>query len=270
MPVEGPALYEVNKIVGGLVSPLMLALLGGLLAWGLAWRGRRRAGLALAALCLGGLWLVSTPWVAWALAMPLESQHPPVPAAASPVADAVLVLGGAMAAALPPEQPHLSFGMAADRVWHAASLYRAGKARWVLAIGGNKPGYEDVPPEAEAIAEVLRALGVPASALRLEGRSRNTRENAEFSLPLVRQLGAKRVLLVTSALHMPRALAVFQAVYAGSGVTIVPAATDADALGDEPGGWAAWLPDAKSLEWSSRAIKEFLGLAQVEMKARWG
>jgi len=141
---------------------------------------------------------------------------------------------------------------------------------WVLAIGGNQPGYEDVAPEAEAIAEVLRALGVPASALRLERRSRNTRENAEFSLPLVRQLGVKRVLLVTSALHMPRALAVFQAVYAGSGVTIVPAATDADALGDEPGGWVAWLPDAKSLEWSSRAIKEFLGLAQVEMTARWG
>lgn len=263
------SLYELNKIVGGLVSPLMLALLGGLLALGLAWRGRRRAGLALAALCLGGLWLVSTPWVAWALAMPLESQFPPVPAAASPVADAVLVLGGAMAAALPHEQPHLSFGMAADRVWHAASLYRAGKARWVLAIGGNKPGYEDVPPEAEAMAVVLRALGVPASALRLEGRSRNTRENAQHSLALARQVGAKRVLLVTSALHMPRALAVFQGVFAGSGVTMIPAATDAEALGDEPRGWAAWLPDAKSLEWSSRSVKEVLGLAQVRMTTEW-
>jgi uncharacterized SAM-binding protein YcdF (DUF218 family) len=58
--------------------------------------------MALALLCLGGLWAVSTPWVAWALAMPLESRHPPVPAAASPVADAVLVLGGAMQAARPP------------------------------------------------------------------------------------------------------------------------------------------------------------------------
>jgi uncharacterized SAM-binding protein YcdF (DUF218 family) len=79
----------------------MLALLGGLLAWGLVWRGRQRAGLALALLCLGGLWAVSTPWVAWALALPLESRHPPVPAAASPVADAVLVLGGALQARAP-------------------------------------------------------------------------------------------------------------------------------------------------------------------------
>lgn len=251
------------------MSPLMLGLLGGLLSLGLVWRGRRRAGMAVAVLSLGGLWAFSTPWVAWALAMPLESRHPPVPAAASPVADAVLVLGGAMEAPLPPEQPHIGFGAAADRVWHAAALYRAGKARWVLAIGGNRPGYEDVAPEAEAMAEVLRALGVPASALRLEGRSRNTRENAANSLVLVRQVGAKRVLLVTSALHMPRALAVFQGVFAGSGVTIIPAATDAEALGDEPWGWAAWLPDTKSLEWSSRAVKEFLGLAQVGMTTGW-
>ena len=247
----------------------MLALLGALLAWGLVWRGRLRAGLSLALLCLGGLWAVSTPWVAWALALPLESRHPPVPAAASPAADAVLVLGGAMQAARPPGQPHLGFGSAADRVWHAAALYRAGKARWVLVSGGNKPGDEDVVPEAEAMAVVLRALGVPASALRLEGRSRNTRENAQLSLALARQVGAKRVLLVTSALHMPRALAVFQGVFAGSGVTMIPAATDAEALGDEPRGWAAWLPDARSLEWSSRSVKEVLGLAQVRMTTEW-
>ena len=47
----------------------------------------------------------------------------------------------------------------------AAALYRAGKARWVLVSGGNKPGDEDVVPEAEAMAVVLRALGVPAVAV---------------------------------------------------------------------------------------------------------
>ncbi len=247
------------------MSPLVLALLGGLLALGLAWRGRRRAAAVLAALSLGGLWWVSTPWVAWALAMPLESQHPPVPVQASPVADAVLVLGGALASPMPPEQPHIGFGMAAERVWHAAALVRAGKARWVLAVGGNRPGYEDVAPESQAMAEVLRALGVPAQAIRQEGDSRNTRENASFSRPLVRAVGARRVLLVTSALHMPRALQEFQTAFAGSGVTFIPAATDADALGDEPAGVSAWLPEAKALEASTRAVKEYLGLAQVWM-----
>ena len=79
------------------------------------------------------------------------------------------------------------------------------------------------------------------------------------------KVGARRVLLVTSALHIPGALAVFQAVFAGSGVTVVPAATDAEALGDEPELRTAWLPDARSLEWSSRSVKEYLGLAQVWM-----
>lgn len=263
--LEESALYILSKFIGGLVSPLMLALLGGLLALLLAWRGWRRAGIGLALLCLGGLWLASTPWLAWTLAMSLETRYPPVPVQASPAADAVLVLGGAMSAPRPPAQQHIGFGAAADRVWHAAALYRAGKARWVLLSGGGPPGRENVAPEAEAMAEVLRVLGVPASAMRLEGGSRNTLENALHSLPLVRQVGARRVLLVTSALHMPRALAVFQAVFAGSGVTVVPASTDAEALGDEPDAATAWLPDARSLELSSRGVKEYLGLAQVWM-----
>ena len=244
----------------------MLALLGGLVALGLVWRGRRRAGVALAGLCLAALWLFSTPWVAWALAMPLEQRHPPVPAAASPVADAVLVLGGALSAPLPPEQPHIGFGMAAERVWHAASLYRAGKARWVLVSGGNKPGYEDVAPEAEAIAEVLRALGVPAGALRLEGRSRNTRENAAFSRPMVRQVGARRVLLVTSALHMPRALRVFRLAWAGTGVEVVPAVTDVEACRPQGLQWWHFVPDARALAGTSRAWKEHLGLVELSLR----
>ena len=135
----------------------------------------------------------------------------------------------------------------------------------MLLSGGHQPRDEYVAPEVEAMAEVLRVLGVPAGAMRQEGRSRNTFENALLSLALVREVGARRVLLVTSALHMPRALAVFQAVFAGSGVTVVPAATDAEALGDEPELRTAWLPDARSLEWSSRSVKEYLGLAQVWM-----
>ena len=204
-------------------------------------------------------------WGGGAGGSPGELRHPPVPAQASPAADALLVLGGAMQSAQPPEQPHLGFGSAAERVWHAAALYRAGKARWVLLSGGSQPGQVKLAPEAEAMAEVLRALGVPASAMRLEGGSRITRENAVLSVPLVRQVGARRVLVVTSALHMPRALETLQMAFAGSGVTFLPASTDAEALGNVPDPWAGWWPEARSLEWSSRSIKEHLGLAQVWM-----
>ncbi len=256
-------MFELAKFAGWLLAPLSLALLGGLLALLLVWGRWVRAGAVLASLCLGALWLLSTPWMAWTLAMSLESQYPPVPVSATPTADAMLVLGGALAAAQPPLQPHIGFGSAADRVWHAGALYRAGKARWVLLAGGNQPGFEDLPPEAAAMREVLRGLGVPEAAMRQEGSSRNTLENARFSRDMVQQVGARRVLLVTSSLHMPRALAIFRATFAGMGVSFVPAATDAEALGDTLHPLGRWLPDARSLEWSSRAIKEYLGLAQL-------
>jgi len=67
----------LNKFVGGLVSPLMLVLLGGLLALLLLWRGRRRAGMVLALLALGGLWLASTPWLAWSEALIGDAVHAP-------------------------------------------------------------------------------------------------------------------------------------------------------------------------------------------------
>jgi uncharacterized SAM-binding protein YcdF (DUF218 family) len=56
---------------------------------------------------------------------------------------------------------------------------------------------------------VLLALGVPAARLLVEDRSRSTAENAAFSLPLAKGVGPGRWVLVTSAFHMPRAVATF-------------------------------------------------------------
>ncbi len=261
---------EGARLLRILITPLPLTLLGVLLGLLLVWRGWRRSGLSLGLSSLFALWMVSTPWAAWHLADSLERQFPPVAVQATPAADAVLVLGGALAAAQPPLRPHINLGSAADRVWHAGVLYRAGKVRWVLLSGGNQPGYEHIPPEAEAMREMLRVVGVPDDAMRLEVRSRNTRENAGYSLAMARGVGAKRVLLVTSALHMPRALATFQAAFAGTGIELVPASTDAEALGDELDPVLQWLPDAGSLAWSSRAMKEYLGLAMVWITKQWG
>lgn len=247
------------------MSPLSVALVGQVLAMVLLLRGRLRGGLAVAFLCLTGLWLFSTPGMAWLLANSLEARYPPVPVEATPAADLILVLGGAVAAAQPPLQPHINLGSAADRVWHAGVLYRAGKARWVLLSGGNQPGFEHVQPEAEAMRQLLRGMGVPDSAMRLDTRSQTTRENARYSMQIVRQLGVRRVLLVTSALHMPRALAIFRETFQDMGVTLIAATTDAEALGGERDPLSQWLPNANSLAWSTRAIKEYMGLLQVRL-----
>ena len=56
----------------------------------------------------------------------------------------------------------------------------------------------------------LGALGVPQSVFMLESRSRSTRENAVNSAVMLRERGMNRILLVTSARHMPRARALFE------------------------------------------------------------
>ena len=99
-------------------------------------------------------------------------------------------------------------------------------------------------------------LGVPASAILLEDKSRNTREDAQFTKELLAEHGFSKILLVTSAMHMPRALALFQA----QGITVIPAVTDFDAIPPRSE-WQRWLPDIEALDRSSRALKEYLGMA---------
>jgi uncharacterized SAM-binding protein YcdF (DUF218 family) len=99
--------------------------------------------------------------------------------------DVLVVLGG---------------GEHADRARHAAELYRAGVAPWVLCSGRGDCASNEA---------ALRQGGVPASAILTEDQSRTTSENARFSLPILRRLGAKRVIIVTSWYHSGRAWHVF-------------------------------------------------------------
>jgi uncharacterized SAM-binding protein YcdF (DUF218 family) len=243
-----------DKILTQLAYPLGLSLSLCLLAVLLVWFGWRRlgAGLVLLAVAWVGVW--SLPVASDALRLSLEARHAQVPAGALPQADAVVVLGGAMH----PEyvqgaDPNL--GAAADRVWHAARIFHAGRAPQVVVSGGNLPWLGGVRSEAAAMRDFLGDLGVPAEVVWLEERSRNTRENALYTAEILEARGIGPVLLVTSALHMPRALATFRA----AGVDAIPAPTDFEVM-PRPRGLLDWLPDADALAASTRALKEYLGL----------
>ena len=85
--------------------------------------------------------------------------------------------------------------------------------------------------------------------------SRNTRENAQFTKRVLDERGFKKVLVVTSALHMPRAMKIFQSICP----KVVPAPTDFEVEAERPLTLLDWLPDAGALEGSSRAFKEIVG-----------
>ena len=242
----------LSKFVIWFLSPLGAALCLAGLALLLAWRNRLRSAMAVAVLAFGWLWAWSTPVLSLWLRGTVEDQFAALPVAAVQRAQAIVVLGGGVA---PPagKSAEINLLSASDRVWYAARLFHAGKAPLLLLSGGSVPG-RDAFSEARAMAIFLQDLGVPPHALVLEEASRNTRDNAAFSAALLKARGIDHILLVTSALHMARALALFRA----QGLHADPAPTDFESHLVPPG-LMRWLPDAMALDGSGRAMKELVG-----------
>lgn len=242
-----------------LVAPLTITLALWLLAGVLLATGRRRLATWTAAMGLLLLWVCSTPAVGTLLAEPLERPYEACVPARTPTADAIVVLGGALAGAAPPRRPSFALGAASGRVWHAAELYRAGRAPLIIVAAGNRPEHAHEQVEAEAIRDMLVQLGVPPSAIGLEGRSTNTRENAALSRDLARSAGVHLVLMVTSARHMTRALETFRRGWAGLDVRFTPCPTEITVSATEPH-WEVWLPTAPGLANVTSTLKEYAGI----------
>jgi uncharacterized SAM-binding protein YcdF (DUF218 family) len=240
-----------DKLLIALISPLGggIVLFSCALLLGWQKRGRLASLLGWAGLLWLTLW--SLPVVSHALRGLVESEYPPRTAAMTPSAQAIVVLGGGVR---PPElsgqAPDLKD--AADRVWHAARLFHAGKAPLLVMSGGSDVS-KSATSEAEAMRQFAQDLGVPSRAMLLEERSRNTRQNAQFTAEMLKAKGVRRILLVTSALHMRRAASLL----GSQGLTVIPAATDHEARSQFT--IHDWLPDAGALEGSARAMKEIVG-----------
>ena len=151
-----------------------------------------------------------------------------------------------------------------DRVMQAALLWRAGKARTVIVSGGDLPWARSSvsPTEASLVAEILEAYGVPSDSIIVETNSRNTHENAINTAAIWQERHFHSGLLVTSATHMPRALASFRK----AGLDVTPWSAD---LGDQyplVNSIFDFLPDASALAVTTAMTKEFVGLAVYRLR----
>lgn len=249
----------LSKFLPGLIYPLGLACV---LIFASLWL-RRRWGWqrALLVLALTLLWLGGNRWVALSLARSLEWRY--LPPAEIPSAEVIVVLGGGTQ---PQEYPRsqVEVNEAGDRLIYAAWLYRQGKAPAVLVSGGLLDWSPRHRAPAADMAALLEFMGVPPEAIWQQPDSRNTYEDALYCARLLRQKGIGRILLVTSAAHMPRSVLLFQA----QGLEVVPLPTDfqATARGGDEGGadWRAILvgliPSADNLALTTRILKEYLGI----------
>ena len=202
---------------------------------------------------LGWLLLCSLPPVSIALRKSLEGQYLNQVVENLPAADVIVVFGGVMDSS-GPGHPYPDLGSAADRVWHAARLYHAGKSSRVMLSGGRFDWMIEGATEAESMQHFLRDLGVPNSAIVLENQSLSTRENALNCAKLMHELGLKRALLVTSSLHMHRAEAAFRM----AGVTTIPAPTDFE-INTRQSLIMNWIPSVSALNGSTAALHEMIG-----------
>lgn len=233
------------------LSAALSALLVLLLLWSLT---RRGAFLVAMIVVMGLLWLLATPWASHNLQSLIESQAGEVSAEQLPKTDAIVVLGGTLT---PPASPasDANLSAAVDRLVYAAKLYRLGKSPMILISGGNAASAATMDAESVHAASLLRDWGIPADAILTETESVNTYENAVYSKLMLDQHNLKSVLLVTSALHMPRALATFES----AGVQAIPAATDFETTVPVASGMEAWIAEPAALEGTSRALKEYFG-----------
>jgi len=263
--------FLLSKLLPLFLYPLGLGLLLQLAGLGAASRGRKRGAIALSSTGMGLIWLFSTPLISRQLIWGLEEQAAALTPAAIPKADAVLVLGGGLRPALAPRRG-VEVSEGGDRLLTGLRLMRENKAPLLITSGG-RVGFtasDPAPPEAISAKALAVELGLPDNRILINPGSRTTAEEARDIGAMARARGWSRILLVTSAFHMPRSLATFRQ---SSGLSVIPVACDYQlpnraAYGTPTAGSVikSLLPDAEALHLSTIALKEHLGLAIYRLK----
>jgi uncharacterized SAM-binding protein YcdF (DUF218 family) len=238
--------YRHKKIVNGNVKP----------------KGKFRqipfppifVGMALAVLLL-----CSNEMLANTLMRSLEWQN--LPTGELPNAEAIVVLGGGTKPLIAP-RPWYEVNEAGDRIIYGARLWKQGKAPWLIVSGGRAEWYgEGGNPESQDMSEIAQLLGVPVTAILEDPTSFNTRDNAVNVKQIMQARKIAKILLVTSALHMPRSLAIFKRI----GIDAIAAPTDFWTVNNtNEKGWAGTiinlLPQAEALRKTNLALREYVGL----------
>lgn len=149
------------------------------------------------------------------------------------------------------------FGDNADRFIQTANLYHQGIIKRIIISGGTGKLTQDEPPESLFLRKELLANGVSDSAIITETHSRNTFENAVFSKKLIDSMKLRPpFVLVTSALHMRRSIAVFQK----SAIPVIPYPCDYKAISVKPEWDDLLVPNIRILYHWPFFIKEVIGL----------
>ena len=253
-------MFLLKKIVSPFFLPVSVCievlLLGLIFLWFTRLQKTGKVIVTIGLILLTGL---SYGPVSMALLRPLEYKYPPLLNSdhLTQVKWVVVLGGGHISNPQIPVTSRIS-SSALYRLVEGIRLYRQRPGRKLILTGGV---IFDPVSHAQVLADTAQAVGVDKQDLVLEQHSRDTKDEARFIKALV---GQEKFILVTSAVHMPRSMALFRK----QGMDPIPAPTGflvKEGQGFSPG---IFFPGAGELFQTERAVYEYLGIAWAKLRGQ--
>jgi uncharacterized SAM-binding protein YcdF (DUF218 family) len=254
-------MFVIKKLVAPFVLPPgIFVLLLFILA--VRWSRRKQAPAALGAIAIALLlWISAVVPTAVFLTRGLETRYPLPEKIAG---DVIILLGGGYYdRARDLTGTGFPAGDMAGRLISAVRLQRQLDLPLILSSGQVS---RHTQAGARIDQRILMDLGVPANRIHIETASRDTAENAYYSQKICAREGYRHPILVTSAVHLPRAVRLFRA----AGLEVLPVPAHRRTWEDHDFHWRGWLPSAKALEATSTALHEYLGLLYYSIASLGG
>ena len=246
----------LNKLLPIFVLPLGWVLL--LLIFALVCRKWWPVVVAILILLGASLPATGSRLIGW-----LESLYPALPIAEAGPADAIVVLGGVLGPKAAPG--YLANWLeTSERYDGGVALLRAGRAKTLVFTGARFPWEQRTTLEGDNLRAIAIAQGVPAEQILVTREISNTRDEARAVAEMAKARGWKRVIVVTTAWHMPRAALVFR----HAGVDFIPFPVDFRSDGVRPLTAVDFLPKADALQMTETALRECYGYAFYTVTGR--
>jgi uncharacterized SAM-binding protein YcdF (DUF218 family) len=247
----------LNKLLPIFVLPLGWVML--LLVFALVRKKWWPVVLAMLLLLVASLPATGNRLIGW-----LESFYPALKIAEAGPADAVVVLGGILGPKAAPGYV-TNWLESSERYDGGVALLRAGRAKVLVFTGARMPWEKRTTPlEGDDLRAIAISQGVPAERILVTPEISNTREEARAVAEMAKTRGWKKVIVVTTAWHMPRAARLFRQ----AGVDFIPFPVDYRSDGVRALAAVDFLPKAEALQLTETALRECYGIAFYTVTGR--
>jgi len=242
----------LHKILPLIFSPLFFII--SLVIFGLIIGSKKISLAGIAILLFFSMPIVSDKLIAY-----LESDYELNKPSKIDSANAIVVLSGMIQTIKTKDGLDYEWGGAVDRFFTGIDLFNLDKAPTLIFTGGKLPWSIGVP-EGEFLKEEAIKLGIPKKDILLTENVENTDQEAKAIKKLL-SLDNPKVILVTSAFHMPRAQLVFEA----AGISVIPFPVDF-LIGTGKITLMSFIPSASSFAGTSFFVREMIGRTYYNLK----